>query len=94
MQALQYLQSDISSLVDQSDDTEASAFRALLSVLLTRPPTPTGEEAHMGDTPDVGGRDDQIHNLRTALFESLLVFVNPDAKQPKADLVDLLRMHD
>jgi hypothetical protein len=39
--ALQYLQTEISSIVDHEDEEESAAFRGLLSLLLSRPPTPT-----------------------------------------------------
>lgn len=148
--ALQYLQSEISAVVDHQDEEESAAFRRLLSFLLSRPPTPVkplpvekvDEDAVMGDadvntadaaisgepssssksatnglshdlhngnaydkgratgptmpsTTEGSGRHtvdgDETHRQRTAVFERLLAFVDPSVKQPKADLVDLIR---
>jgi muskelin len=148
--AFQYLQSEISAVVDHRDEEESMAFRALLSFLLSRPPTPAeppsiekmDEDAVMGEA-DVNMGDaavieeelssvsksftnghnhdahsentyegraagvvaissmegsgrrtvdgDETHRQRTDVFERLLTFVDPSVKQPRADLVDLIR---
>jgi len=119
IEALQYLQSDISALVDHQDEDELSVFRGLLSLLLSRPSTPHGENpAQPPRTRDIEmtdilrstttepapvtqqqsvapkaseTRDRQRHAQRTATFEELLAYVDPKAKQPRVDLVDLVR---
>lgn len=118
-EALQYLQSDISALVDHQDEDEISVFRGLLSLLLSRPSTPYGANpvqsphTHDIEMTDVlrsattdpvpvtqqqlvtqtasEVRDRQRHAQRTAIFEELLAYIDPKAKQPRADLVDLVR---
>lgn len=128
--ALQYLQSEISAVVDHQDEEESAAFRGLLSLLLSRPSTPilsmttpspspppipdasaSLDDSRMHDLegPPIttttmtngkdrssdamkGNEDDELHKQRTAVFDRLLTFVDPRAKQPKADLVDLVRV--
>ena len=119
IEALQYLQSEISALVDHQDEDEISVFRSLLSLLLSRPSTPyetnsvQSPAAHDMEMTDVShsvaadpvpvteqqpvtrkvaeARDKQRHVQRTATFEELLAYVDPKAKQPRANLVDLVR---
>lgn len=66
VKALQYLQADISSVVDHDDEAEATAFRSLLTHLMSRPPTPRvtksqnllDEDSRMEDAASTNGNND------------------------------------
>ncbi|GAA5948767.1 hypothetical protein JCM3765_005002 [Sporobolomyces pararoseus] len=80
--ALQYLQNDLSSVVDHSSPSESSAFRSCMTSLLAAPPQhnidvpldgsgelPTLQERGGGGG---GGTTDQGHRKRHELFEKLI----------------------
>lgn len=114
--ALQYLQQDVSTVVNHNDEEESAAFQRLLSFLLSRPmspvspsvpqlplPHPTDARQEIGNGPrnlDVDMTDvaahpfggiNELHKQRLAAFDHLLGFIDPRAKQPKADIMDLIR---
>ncbi|KAF8320681.1 hypothetical protein DL93DRAFT_2152600 [Clavulina sp. PMI_390] len=118
--ALQYLQLEVSAAVDHNDEDESASFQRLLSLLLSRPMSPTSPTAsmqiplpHPTDNPaDIDMRIDEVHAnggiageseshaskispelhaQRMEAFEQLLAFIDPRAKQPKADIMDLVR---
>lgn len=133
--ALQYLQSEVSSVVNHHSEKESAAFQKLLTFLLSRPmspiapsrpqslPHPTDHHKAVEDAADVdmsedaataadskafplsgamaraslggeadGTRSDELYNQRLKCFDSILEFVDPKAKQPKTDLVDLVKL--
>lgn len=100
MRALQFLRSEVHAVVDHSDPDEAASFRALLAHLLTAPSAPVpnqdGAEFRMDMTAseprDSGSKD--VFATRTGVFEALLEYVNPDAREPKTDLVDFVIRED
>lgn len=128
--ALQYLQQEVSAVVNHNDDEESAAFQRLLSVLLSRPMSPISPTAPQLPLPhptdnthlrqlngtsydaDVEMQDEafvsapstaitspvtfmytspQLHAQRLAAFDQLLEFIDPRAKQPKTDIMDLVR---
>lgn len=124
--ALQYLQLEISTVVNHTNEEESAAFQRLLSNLLSRPMSPTSptvsgrlplphpstafdEDGHSangrGLDPDVEMGDElsatripgaalvspELHAQRLNAFNQLLTFIDPRAKQPKADIIDLVR---
>lgn len=115
--ALQYLQQDVSTVVNHNDEEESAAFQRLLSFLLSRPISPTSpcvpqlplphptdaRQEIINDTrnSDVEMTDaaatyvvvgtSELHKQRIAAFDYLLGFIDPRAKQPKADIMDLIR---
>lgn len=133
LSALQYLQLEVSTVVNHSDEEESAAFQRLLSILLSQPMSPISATTtspqwplpHPTDNPrentpmdaDVEMQDEpsvppsapvavavdgasagtelttspELHAQRLAAFDQLLAFVDPRAKQPKADIMDLVR---
>jgi hypothetical protein len=115
--ALQFLQQDVSTVVNHNDEEESAAFQRLLSFLLSRPmspispsvpqlplPHPTDARQEIGNgtrNSDIEMTDvtithtfaqtSELHKQRLAAFDHLLGFIDPRAKQPKADIMDLIR---
>jgi hypothetical protein len=79
--ALQFLQSNVSSIVDHTVPEEASTFRMLMENLLM-PPEANGSKDN--------SQEDIRREQRTKLFQELLPFINEDAKEPTGSLVDLV----
>lgn len=128
--ALQYLQTEVSSVVNHTSEEESAAFQKLLTFLLNQPMSPMkdapsplppmngashvhsdldlenetgvnganrgdrdvemGSQGHGGDIDKE--QDDELRKQRLVCFDAILEFVDPKAKQPKADLVDLVKL--
>ncbi|KDN41422.1 hypothetical protein K437DRAFT_279066 [Tilletiaria anomala UBC 951] len=98
MQALTYLQTEVSAVVNHSDEGESTIFRKLMSHLLTSggggggangsatnptsPPPPHVEE----------GRPTELYRQRLRLFNKLLKFFPPDCCEPTGDLCNAVAL--
>ncbi|KAI7816573.1 Muskelin N-terminus-domain-containing protein [Gamsiella multidivaricata] len=93
MTSTTFLQTELSCVVDQSNKTESDDFKALIRGLLLGAFSPS-----MGD--EDSDMDDEEHDAmmrpffrdRTLLYEKLLDFFSDEMKQPKGDLVDLVKV--
>lgn len=73
--ALHFLQTSLSEVVDHSNEEESAKFRALsASLFANRDSTAT-----------------ELFAARTAVYEELLVFFDDAVKQPHANLIDLIQ---
>jgi hypothetical protein len=98
--ALHYLQTSLSSVVDHTDEHEASSFRACMAAVLS---APASHNCEVSMDEDVEGslssldeadakaseRDPELYRRRHELFESVLEFVPDEMRQPKEDLRDV-----
>lgn len=99
LSALTYLQTTLSSVVDHTDEAEASAFRSCMASLLAAPAKNNYDES-MDEDDDEDGEERQpqekpteltseLYAQRHALFEVLLNFFPDGETQPKDDLRDM-----
>lgn len=79
LEALNYLQKDLGSIVDQSNDQESLEFRELMSNLINM-------------NTDSNGQDP--YQQRMDLYEELLEVFPPDMRQPKGHLIDLVQIDE
>ncbi|GAA5827346.1 hypothetical protein JCM3770_003068, partial [Rhodotorula araucariae] len=101
--ALQYLQNDLSAVVDHSSPTESASFRACMGALLAAPGAmnidadaalasasrpPSPSSAGAG----AAGRGSETYAARHALWEQLARFVPRGARQPDERLEDAGRV--
>lgn len=49
-----------------------------------------GSVTRLGAAPEGGGVSEDVFRQRTEVFEALLEFVNPEAREPRTDLLDLI----
>ncbi|KAK9765181.1 hypothetical protein K7432_006694 [Basidiobolus ranarum] len=92
--ALDYLQHQVSEVVNHFDSEESTEFRTLTTSLFGQ------EEVDEVDKDEVIERDetnevnegDERHQERTELYETLLEYFPDEMKQPKGNLVDLVPM--
>ncbi|KAI8598594.1 Muskelin N-terminus-domain-containing protein [Dissophora ornata] len=95
--ALRFLQTELSSVVDQSNRTESDDFKSLIRGLLIgafsastgNTATQTNDAAHRPSFPFVTRA---LYRDRTLLYEKLLEFFAEEMKQPKGDLTDLVKV--
>jgi len=79
VESLEYLQTEVSAVVDHNDEEESQCFRELTGSLFLSPkPSSTA----------TSNRD--FHTTRTALFEEIMRFLPRSLKQPFSSLVDLV----
>ncbi|KAI0268725.1 Muskelin N-terminus-domain-containing protein [Gloeopeniophorella convolvens] len=86
VQALRFLQTEVAEVADHAS-AEGDVLRDLLSHLLGR----------SAPAPDAGTPDPVAHEnyqTRTEVFQRLLEFFPPDAKEPVADLVDMIDRYE
>ncbi|CAG8724349.1 22373_t:CDS:10, partial [Dentiscutata erythropus] len=76
VKALKYLQVQLSQVVDHSIEAESAEFRELTSYLFH----------------NIEDKTPSSFNLRTELFENLLEFFPDTMKQPKDNLIDLVKI--
>ncbi|KAH7045094.1 Muskelin N-terminus-domain-containing protein [Linnemannia elongata] len=95
--ALSFLRTELSVVVDQTNKAESEDFKALIRGLFDD----NGDDGDNDDDEDEYqdiDLDDQdpvmkgFYRDRTLLFERLLEFFAEDAKQPKGDLTDLVKV--
>lgn len=100
--ALQYLQNDLSLVVDHSSPTESAAFRACMAQLLAAPSSMNLDadaalsSASRPPTPTAGedgsSVDEGTYRERHALWEELARFVPRGMRQPDERLEDAARL--
>ncbi|GAA6020449.1 hypothetical protein JCM11491_000250 [Sporobolomyces phaffii] len=95
--ALQYLQNDLSSVVDHSSPSESTAFRSCMTALLSAPPQHnvdmpldgSGELPRLDGTP---ARERLEYRRRHELFEELMEFFPRGERQPVERLDQIGRL--
>lgn len=101
VEALEYLQTEVSEIIDHNDAEQTKEFQ-LLTSLLFREQNLLGEATNSNSSDAVLGnlvnmdtslcysttRD--IHTLRTELYDKLTEFFPESSTQPRANLIDLL----
>ncbi|CAE6415260.1 unnamed protein product [Rhizoctonia solani] len=85
-EALTYLQTQVSEVVDNDDEDEAADLRGLLSYLLSR--TSDGD-TKMNDT-DNTKMSERGRKERRELFDFLMQFVDPTEREPETELRDIV----
>lgn len=106
VEALKFLQTEVSTAVDHSNESEAEAFRELLAFLITVDvPERNGSLSPVGVIPDL--REDpserdltgdvppptaEKYKQRTAVFDNIMAFISEDAKEPPDDLLDMMAL--
>lgn len=96
--ALQYLQNDLSAVVDHSSPSESTAFRSCMTALLSAPPEHNVDVPldGSGELPALehGGKNaqDEAYRARHKLFEELMAFFPLGERQPIEQLGQFSRM--
>ncbi|GAA6064014.1 hypothetical protein JCM10212_005497 [Sporobolomyces blumeae] len=99
--ALQYLQNDLSSVVDHSSPAESSAFRTCMTALLSAPPQHNIDVSleGSGELPTLDGSasvrpdsEGERYAARHKLFEELLEFFPRSERQPVEELSQVGRL--
>ncbi|CUA72936.1 Muskelin [Rattus norvegicus] [Rhizoctonia solani] len=85
-EALTYLQTQVSGVVDNDDEDEAAELRGLLSYLLSR--TSDGD-AKMNGADDTK-MNEESRKERRQLFDFLMQFVDPTEREPETELRDIV----
>jgi hypothetical protein len=85
--ALQYLQNDLSSVVDHSSPSESAAFRSCMTSFLSAPPQHNVDMSldSSGELPTLtaeGAEGDEKYRERQELFEELIEFFPRGERQP------------
>ncbi|KAG8038628.1 hypothetical protein G9C98_007335 [Cotesia typhae] len=93
MKALEYLQKDISEIIDHNDVEQTKDFQLLTSVLfyeqnLGRHLTKVTDISSNMSSSDILAKE--FHQRRTKLFDQLIKFFPEKLTQPRTNLVDLL----
>lgn len=95
IEALEYLQNDISEIIDHDDEEQTKDFQLLTSVLfhekqslLPGPEAPCVPSSSSANFSEALTRE--LHQRRTELFDKLMEFFPEKLTQPRANLVDLL----
>ncbi|XP_012154161.1 muskelin 1 isoform X2 [Megachile rotundata] len=103
VEALEYLQTKVSEIIDHNDVEQTKEFQLLTSILFREQNSLLGEAANSNNPNAVLGnlvnmdtsslycpttRD--IHTLRTELYDKLTEFFPESLTQPRANLIDLL----
>lgn len=102
VEALEYLQTKVSEIIDHNDVEQTKEFQLLTSILFREQNSLLGESTNSNDSGGVignlvntstslycpTGRD--IHTLRTELYDKLTEFFPDSLTQPRANLIDLL----
>ncbi|XP_014296993.1 muskelin [Microplitis demolitor] len=93
MKALEYLQKDISEIVDHSDVEQTKDFQLLTSVLFYEQDflrhTPKSSDISL-NTSSSDMLAKEFHQRRTKLFDQLMEFFPEKLTQPRTNLVDLV----
>jgi hypothetical protein len=83
VQALRFLQTEVAEVADHAS-AEGDVLRELIAPLLGRStPSPTAATSPEAVTPET-------FRARREVFEKLMVFFPPEAKEPSADLVEVI----
>ncbi|GAA5864021.1 hypothetical protein JCM1840_000669 [Sporobolomyces johnsonii] len=102
--ALQYLQNDLSSVVDHASPTESQAFRECMTSVLAAPPAHnidvpldgSGELPRFDDQgwegEGEGNKKDELYGQRHRLFEELMGFFPRRERQPDEELDQVARL--
>ncbi|GAA5914183.1 uncharacterized protein JCM6883_000764 [Sporobolomyces salmoneus] len=94
--ALQYLQNDLSSVVDHSSPSESTAFRSCMTALLSAPPQHNVDVPldGSGELPrlDSSKKEQETYRERHRLFEELMEFFPMGERQPVEQLDQFSRM--
>ncbi|KAH7339322.1 Muskelin N-terminus-domain-containing protein [Rhizoctonia solani] len=85
-EALTYLQTQVSEVVDNDDEDEAAELRGLLSYLLSR----TSDEDTRMNGADDAAVNEESRKERRELFDFLMRFVDPAEKEPETELRDIV----
>lgn len=84
-EALTYLQTQVSEVVDNDDEEEAAELRGLLSYLLGKTsnddPEPKERDKHL---------EESERKARRELFDFLMQFVAPSEREPVTELRDIV----
>ncbi|XP_033315653.1 muskelin isoform X1 [Bombus bifarius] len=103
VEALEYLQTKVSEIIDHNDVEQTKEFQLLTSLLFREQNSLLGEATNSNSSDAVLGnlinmdtsslcysttRD--IHSLRTELYDKLTEFFPESSTQPRANLIDLL----
>ncbi|QRW21268.1 Muskelin [Rhizoctonia solani] len=84
-EALTYLQTEVSEVVDSDEELEAANLRSLLSYLLSR--TSDGDTTMNGDGAKA---NEATRKERRELFDFLMQFVDPAEREPETELRDIV----
>ncbi|BGP09004.1 hypothetical protein JCM10049v2_004859 [Rhodotorula toruloides] len=95
--ALQYLQNDLSSVVDHSSSSESASFRRCMAALLSAPPSMNVDAALDGscELPSqaaVNACAAEVYRDRHKLWEEICRFFPNEERQPEEDLEDTSRL--
>ncbi|XP_001607967.2 muskelin [Nasonia vitripennis] len=97
IEALQYLQTEISEIIDHNDLEQTKEFQLLASILFrdqnTSMSEPTQEDDDISDIlglPSTDFGEQSLHTRRTELYDKLSEFFPESLTQPRANLMDLL----
>lgn len=98
--ALQYLQNDLSNVVDHSSPSESAAFRSCMTSLLSAPPQhnvdlpldSSGELPKLENSLDGTKRGKEIYRDRHQLFEELIEFFPRSERQPVEHLDQISKL--
>jgi len=90
LQALKYLQNNVSEVVNHNDENESKEFRELTQFLFDSQKSPDSNKID-----NIQGKNDipdNIYKERTELYEFLLKYFPTSMKEPLENLVDLVPM--
>ncbi|CAD1479858.1 unnamed protein product, partial [Heterotrigona itama] len=101
VEALEYLQTKVSEIIDHNDVEQTKEFQLLTSLLfreqnLRGARNSNGSDAVLGNLVDMDtssfwcSTTRDIHTLRTELYDKLTEFFPESSTQPRANLIDLL----
>lgn len=79
-EALTYLQTQVTEVVDNDDEMEAAELRGLLSYLLGR--TTSSESTQRSEESE--------RKARRELFDFLMQFIAPNEREPETELRDIV----
>ncbi|XP_011301120.1 muskelin [Fopius arisanus] len=85
IEALEYLQRDVSEIIDHGDEEQTKEFQGLTSVLFREQ-----ERLDLQGNEDKEIMERELHQRRAELFDKLMEFFPETLTQPRANLVDLL----
>ncbi|XP_078047275.1 muskelin 1 [Augochlora pura] len=103
VEALEYLQTQVSEIIDHNDMEQTKEFQLLTSILFREQNSVLGEAMNSNSSANLlfenfchmtgsmyaqNGRD--VHTLRTELYDVLTEFFSESLTQPRANLIDLL----
>src|SRR6266581_1882665 len=88
VQALRFLQTKVAEVADHAS-AEGDVLRELIAPLLGRP-APSSPTA--ATSPEAV--DPETFRARREVFEKLMVFFSPEAKEPSADLVGVINWYE